>query len=414
MIQQISKGCEAIAKIMETRGFRTETVNKYWRHWNKLLHYMSQNEISTYTPNVGLDFLADVCGIFVNTKLDRAKRWVARSVLHLNDYLEFGTIFLTTPARPTTSCLMRFSSVLDAFKSHQCKKHDISPKTLSSYNRSIGKFLLYLENQNITDISGITAAQIHDYCKMIAKFSDGVAHNTSCAVRVFLRYLHKEGVLREDLSRKIPFFSYNRQSKLPSTLSAEEMTALLNAINRASPVGKRDYAIILLACRLGLRSGDIRMLQFGDIHWERNNIEVTTQKTGKFLTLPLLAEVGHAIIDYIKFARPFTDSPIIFQTCNAPICPLSVAAISSIVKCYARKAAINTVPGRHLGPHLLRNTLASTLLRENVPLPEISGILSHSTTRTTQEYYLRIDVNQLKRCALEPPQFSWEPIEEVF
>ena len=408
-MQQLSETCEAIAQTMKTRGFRKGTIDRYWRYWNKLLHYMSCNGINTYTPKTGLDFLSDNYGIFVDTVLTQEKKVIVRTVQLISDYFEFGTTFLTSPAVSIANSLMRFGDILDGFKLYQRKNHDISAITLSSYDRHIGKFLLYLESRNLKDISDITAEHIHDCCKMIAKTSAGTAHNMSCAVRVFLRYLHKEGVLRDDFSTKIPFFSYSCQSKLPSALDEEEVAALFKTINRASCVGKRDYAIIQLACRLGLRSGDIRTL-----HWERNTIEIVTQKTGKQLILPLLAEVGQAIIDYIRYARPVTDSLIIFQTCNAPVGPLSAAGISSIVKSYARKAAINTVPGRHYGSHLLRNTLASALLKENVPLPEISGILSHSTTRTTQEYYLRIDINQLKRCAIEPPQFSWEPTEEVF
>jgi integrase len=201
---------------------------------------------------------------------------------------------------------------------------------------------------------------------------------------------------------------------LPSVLTAEEQDTLIKSIDRAGAVGKRDYAIILTALRLGLRSGDIRTLKFSDIHWERNTIEIVTQKTKSALTLPLLEDVGSALIDYIKNARPETDSPIIFQTHTAPTAPLSAPTMSSIVKRYAGKAGINTSPGRHLGPHLMRNTLASALLEANVPLPEISGILGHAQTRTTQQYYLRMEIPQLRRCALEAPPFSWEPKEEVF
>jgi integrase len=174
------------------------------------------------------------------------------------------------------------------------------------------------------------------------------------------------------LSVKVPSFSYCRKSKLPSVLSDEEKKALISSIDRTGSVGKRDYAIILLATLLGLRSGDIRTLKFGDIHWDKNTIEIVMQKTGKPLILPLLEDVGCALIDYIKYARPITDNPIIFHTCNAPITPLSGSALSCIVKKYARKAAIDTVPARHLGPHIMRNTLASALMKENVPLPEIS------------------------------------------
>ena len=143
-------------------------------------------------------------------------------------------------------------------------------------------------------------------------------------------------------------------------------------------------------------------------------IEIITQKTGESLTLPLLEDVGGALVDYIKYTRPVTDSQVIFQTCVAPIKPLSAPAVSAIVKSRAGKASINTAPGRRLGPHLLRNTLASALLAEQVPLAEIAGIRAHSTTQTTQRYYLRIDTKQLRMCALDVPPLSWEQPEEVF
>ncbi len=414
MQQQIHNACGTVSQMLKKRGFLPRTIDHYWRYWNKLLRYLSDNGVIDYTPKDGLEFLSEACGITASTGLNREQRWLVRSVQYLNDALDFGTVFPTAPAVSTADSLVHFGGALEAFKSHQQKLHNISSSTLYNYDNNIGKFLLYLEHQNMTDLSCITVAQLYDCCKIIAKQSDGAAHNMSCAIRVFLRYLHKEGIMCENLSGKIPSFAYRRQSKLPSALDAEEMSALLASVDRASRVGKRDYAIILLACRLGLRSGDILALRFSDIRWERNTIEIVTQKTGTPLTLPLLDDVGQAIIDYAKYARPTVESPVIFQTCNAPIGSLSASAGSRIVKKYAGKAAIATAPNRRLGPHLLRNTLASALLRENVPLPAISDILTHSGTRTTQEYYLRIDINQLRRCALDPSPFLWEPTEEVF
>ena len=413
-MQQIYESCNNVDKILKERGYLASTIDKYWRYWNKLMSYMSEYCINDYSPTVGLNFLLDIYSISTSSELDKEKKWIVRSVQHLNDYREFGTIFPELPYVSTADCLKRFGGIIGEFKAYQRKKNNICETTLTSYDKYIGKFLLYIENQNINELSEITAAQIHDYCKIIAKHSDSIAHNMSCSLRVFLRYLHKEGILQDDFSIKIPSYTYSRKSKLPSSLNNEEKNALLNSVSRTNCVGKRDYAIILLACRLGLRSSDIRALRFSDFHWERNTLEIVTQKTGKTLILPLLDDVGQAIIEYIKYARPVTESTVVFQTCNAPIGKLSAPAVSNIVKKYARKAAINSSPSRRLGPHLLRNTLASALLNENVPLPEISSILSHSTTRTTQEYYLRIDINQLIRCALNPPPFSWEPTEEVF
>ena len=234
MQQQIRKTCEEIAQMLKERGFLPQTIDRYWQCWNKLLRYLSENGVATYTPKGGLDFLSEACNITANTGVNREQRWIIRSVQYLNDALDFGTVFPTNPTVSTADSLMYFGSALETFKSHQQKRHSVSSSTRYSYEKYIGKFLLYLEHQNMTDLSCITVEQLHDCCKMIAKQSDGAAHNMSCSIRVFLRYLHKEGITREDLSVKIPSFAYRRQSKLPSALDAGELSALLASVNRAS------------------------------------------------------------------------------------------------------------------------------------------------------------------------------------
>jgi site-specific recombinase XerD len=413
-MESIASICESIARILESRGFKVSTVKKHWRYWNKLSGYLEEKDLKSYDAKIGLDFLSDVYGITIFTGLDREDKWIVRSVQYLNDYLKSGVIFPATPRVSTIDSLTWTGEYLVSFKRYQTEKHNITQTTLDGYDKNIGKFLLYLESRNIASISKMTPKHVFNFCEIIAKQSEGVAHNIVCSLRVFLRYLYTTGIYGEDFSQKVPSFAYSRKSKLPSVLTSDEKRALVESIDRTDNVGKRDYAIILAALRLGLRSGDIRLLKFDNIHWEKNTIELVQQKTGNPLVLPLLEDVGQALIDYIRYARPNTDSPIIFQTFNAPINPLSAPAMSCIVKKYARKAAIDSSVERHLGPHLMRNTLASALLEENVPLPEISGILGHSTSRTTQEYYLRIDIKQLRRCALEAPPFSWDPIEEVF
>jgi len=331
----------------------------------------------------------------------------------LNDFIATGTIFPTAPKISAANALRIFGFLLADFKKFQQDRFSISLTTLNNYDRHIGRFLLYLE-EHISKISNLTSCLIYDYSKTLIEFTDGIAHNASCSIRVFLRYLYVSKEVPLDYSYKVPRFMYRRKSRLPSVLMEEEVIKILESIDRSSAVGKRDYAIILLARRLGFRSGDIRTLEFGHIHWERNVIEKTMQKTGKLLTLPLLDDVGAALIDYIKYARPIYSSSIVFLTCNIPIKPLTAPGISCILKRAANQASVDTAPNRPSGPHILRSTLASAMLSEDIPLPVISGILGHENTRTTQEYYLRIDKKQLQRCALEVPCFSWEAEEEVF
>ena len=399
---------------LRSRGFSDRTIQHHRRCWKRLMAYLDRNGIGEYDPISGIRFLAEEYGIMPTTEAkDKTARSRVRSIKYLNDYIDFGTVFPTSPPVSAAGSLQHFKSLLEEFKRHQCCRHSISETTLVGYDKNVGKFLLYLESRAIFDASLIGAEDVRAFLPAIAAQSDGVAYNISCSLRVFLRYLKESDTLKTDLSGIVPSFAYRRKSKLPSSMSQDEVSQILASVDRSGPVGKRDYAIILLACRLGLRSTDIRNLTFSEIRWETNSISLAQRKTGVPLTLPLSEEVGCALIDYLKGARPTSDSGVVFLTMNAPTRAISGTGITAIVKKYAAKAGIETTPERHVGPHLMRNALASALLKEGVSLPEISGILGHSSTSTTQQYYLRIDDAQLRQCALSP-RFWAKPEEEVF
>lgn len=218
------------------------------------------------------------------------------------------------------------------------------------------------------------------------------------------------------MSTVVPTSPHIRNAKLPSFFSAEEIERILGVIDLASPVGKRDYAILLTAYRLGFRSGDIRRLTFSDIRWAEDTIEFISQKNRKQIIFPLLTDVGNALINYIEHGRPKCKCETIFVTHEAPIRPfVTSAALSGILKQYSNKAGIDSIPGQRRCMHAFRGSLASALLEKDVPLPVISEILSHSDTKTTTSYYLRIGIPQLSKCSLEVPQLIWtEDAKEVF
>jgi integrase/recombinase XerD len=406
----IEKVTEELVKV----GYKPGSIQVYRRHWNALLTYESNNEIKSYSPTVGLEFLDAVYGINIFTSLSKQDKVRARSITLLNDFSRDGMLFPALRYRPTKSFLCCFSQILEAFKNHQTNKFQISNSTLYSYNRHVGRFLLYLERHGITKLDQLRPKIILDYCASHSTYSLSTLYNSFCALRVFLRYLTIKKLLVVDYSRIIPLVPYKRASKLPSTFTTEEAERIFQAVDRSNPMGKRDYAVMKIAHRLGLRSADIRSLKFSEIHWEKNTIELTMKKTGGSIVLPLLEDVGQALIDYIKFGRPESDSSIIFLRHISPIKPISAPGLTTIVKRYANKAGINSAPGNGKGPHAMRSSLASALLAENVPLPIISGILGHSSTRTTQTY-LKIDIKQMRNCSLEVPMFDWNVARgEVF
>lgn len=166
-------------------------------------------------------------------------------------------------------------------------------------------------------------------------------------------------------------------------------------------MGKRDYAMILLATRLGLRSSDIRFLEFSNIDWDNNLIIFEQYKTKDKLELPLSVDVGEAIIDYIRNGRAKSDSKCIFLRCNAPYVPMTETALNCIVTKYFRKANVDYSKKKH-GPHSLRHSLATNLLNNGIPLPIIAEILGHQSSQTTM-HYLHISTPTLLRCALDVP-----------
>ncbi|HXC25345.1 MAG TPA: site-specific integrase [Gemmatimonadaceae bacterium] len=229
-------------------------------------------------------------------------------------------------------------------------------------------------------------------------------NNILMTIRVFLRFLCAHTLLQDNREEYWMAFVKARSvrhAKIPSVYSREEVERLIRAIDRGNPQGKRDYTIILLAARYGLRVSDIVGLRHCHLDWTHNRIVLLQQKTGKKVEFPLSEEVGHAIIEYLKFGRPAVNDPYIFLTAMAPYGKLSPAGVHRAITDYMRQADIGFQERKH-GPHALRQSLASNLLRLNTPMPAISEILGHAQTETTRSY-LRVDLTQLMQCALDVP-----------
>ena len=157
---------------------------------------------------------------------------------------------------------------------------------------------------------------------------------------------------------------------------------------------------LLLAARVGLRSSDIINLKFSNINWEKNEINLVQQKTKTPLTLPLLKDVGEAIINYIKNGRPNIEDQHIFIREAKPYMKLSSSSLHMIVDGYLKRAKIKIPTGKKHGPHALRHSLATLLLENNIPISTIKEILAHQSTETTK-IYLKVSEKQLLQCALD-------------
>lgn len=273
--------------------------------------------------------------------------------------------------------------------------------TIQIYDLVSRQFLEYLEERKVEDLAQVRGSEISTFIPFIAKqYQPGSMRTVLSALRCFIRFVECQKLTELRLSQAIPSSS-GRITKVFPTITIEEEQKLLDAVDCTTPSGKRNYAMLLLALRTGLRSIDIINLKLGDIQWKRNTIEIVQSKTGTPLVLPLLTDVGNAIADYILNGRPESQQPYLFLHTQAPYRKLSASASGYGISCKMMKAAgIRQGPEDRKGFHCFRHYVASRLLSEETPLPIISSILGHRNKDSTK-VYLSTDLVHLRTCALD-------------
>lgn len=240
--------------------------------------------------------------------------------------------------------------------------------------------------------------------------SDACGHRTSykSTVREMLQYLFDFSILDKDLSPyvlKEP--KRSKRLEIPTTYTTEEIKSLLGAIDRSTPKGKRDYLVVLLAAEYGMRASDIVRLSLKHIDWERNTVSFSQCKTDVPVQYPLLSSVGNAIIDYLRHGRPTgVDDVIIVSHDHVTRGKLlSTPTIHSIVTAAFRRSQIQGWQKKKHGPHSLRFSLASNMLKQGIGFQVISTVLGHTSTESTKAY-VKIDIDRLRECSLPVPNLN--------
>ncbi len=215
-------------------------------------------------------------------------------------------------------------------------------------------------------------------------------------LRSFLNYLFQEGKTTTNLAMAIPATAGGRLSELPRYLEAAEVEKLLRSCDRRQNAGRRDYAVLVLLARLGLRASEVVHLELDDIDWVAGEL-IVRGKGNRVDRMPLLQEVGKAVADYLQRGRPSGSTRRVFVHCKAPYAGFSSPpnAVSGIVNRALARAGLN--PPNH-GAHLLRHSLATNLLRNGASLTQIGQVLRHQQTQTT-EIYAKVDVKALRALA---------------
>lgn len=287
------------------------------------------------------------------------------------------------------------------------KSSDLSLSTIDHYKRISVEFLDCLNQLKLQSIEQLTMEIINTYLNTLAGFSYKTVEQKICGLRHFLRFLYSKNKISINFADKIHMPKISKSAKIPTVWSENELKALLSVIDRNNPVGKRDYAMIMIACVLGLRIGDIKNLRFNNFNWEEKKLSIIQHKTKQPLIVSIPDTIGWAVIDYIKNARPkYYETDIIFLKHMPPFDPIgSKNHMSEVIKRYMNKAGLKF--NHKAGFHSLRHSAASMLLDMETPLPVITNILGHSDSDITA-VYLKTDIKKLMECVLDPEDFEYE------
>jgi site-specific recombinase XerD len=392
---------EVISKISEylrKRFLRKDNTLKQYRcYWGKVKRYMDSQNIRDIDASVCRDYLLYEFNNRDFSELTKREKVIVSTVNILIEFLETGAVQIM---KEQINLDGPIGALMIKYLTSKAEQR-LANRTIYEYELRLSQFLHFLKNNRIEDIASIRLQHILNYIRSISPRTITVARKSILVLRGFFKYLYTQRILETDFSFMIPKSNYKSQAKLPSIYSKEEVEKLISSIERSSMIGKRDYAIILLAARLGLRSSDIANLKFDNLLWEQNIIRLVQLKTDKEIELPLLPEVGNAIIDYLKYSRQPSDEPFVFFTACSPIIPITTKAITGLVQRAFIKAGIDIKDKRH-GTHALRHSLAGRLLECQTILPVISEVLGHENTESTK-FYLRVDLTSMRQCALDVP-----------
>jgi len=415
MIKQTTSLDDLISKathyIKYKLNYSRSVIHKYTRSWKQLKKHMEENGIKNYNQDVEKKILNRMFKDKTKRELSDCEQYFYSGIQKLTEFQRTGRIEVRDRPKYPRAFDGAIGEAINQFLECKRLQDRLSLHRLHSHKRNLFQFLSFCNRKKIFSPKDINLAFILEFLSGRDSSKSSVIPFHILTLRSFTKYAYEKGHLPFDFSNKIPKFKSVRQPKLPSVYSKEEIQKLLASVERTSSVGKRNYAIILIATRLGIRAFDIARLQFDNLHWETSAIKLKQSKTGKDLELPLLSDVGNAIIDYLKYGRPKSDEPYVFLKERPPYehFPTSTA-VSHIVQRAFIKAGIN-VKNRKFGPHSLRHTLGFRMLEESTILPVISEVLGHQNSESAK-YYLRIDLKSMRECVLDVPAVPKEFYEQ--
>jgi len=392
----VSELVEGITPCIKAKQYSESYISGFQQIFNRMLSYCENHKEQYFSTELAQQFLLDCYGVQPGTVERRCSR-ANRAMDMLLDYQHFGTVMIRRRLNRVFPTALKSAS--EGYL-NQMVLRGRRENTVLSHRKFLLRFTDFLDSIGIAGYEYLTPDAVNQFIKVIlCNYSNSVAMEYYSILRHFLRYLALSSNTKEDLSLKlVPVKRLSTSARIPTTLTMEQIESILSSVDRESPQGKRDYAVLMIATKLGIRTCDIRNLRPSNFDWDQHMVSFTQIKTGEPLSLPLPVDVGWAVIDYLKNGRPVSETPEIFLRAVAPY--ESLHNFDNILIKHMRKAGIPLTSLKHHGLHSLRHSLATHMLDEEIPITSIQGVLGHISAESTQKY-IGVNVRQLRSCALE-------------
>jgi site-specific recombinase XerD len=317
--------------------------------------------------------------------------WLStKAVAPLLGYLRaLGVAQTPSPIDPATPA----GHLLERYRCYLIQERGLAASTVAAYSHVARLFLFNRSPQGELDLERLNAAEVTDFVLAECRARRvGSAKYIVCGLRALLRFLYADGHAESQLAAAVPSVAGWRLAGLPKALSSRDVSVLLASCDRRTTIGRRDFAVLTLLVRLGLRAGEVAALGLIDIDWRAGEV-VVRGKGRRQERLPLPIDVGEALVGWLRRGRPRCDSPKLFTRVRAPHRGLTNSAVSGVVRAAAARAGLTEVSA-----HRLRHTAATEMLRAGAGLSEVGQVLRHASTLTTS-IYAKVDRQTLRTLA---------------
>lgn len=388
-----------LIRCQKERKYAQSAIERSITFAKRLSQFMEEKGLGIYTESVGSEFIKEMRARYAVDTFLAIQLFIARL-----DAIQKNKDFVVCRKTSVPIKLPFGLDVLCSAYIEHCQRKGLSRRTLDDYEKKCRWFLKGLMDNGITQAEDIDASAVSGalLCLTSAEYIPDIQR--------FLRFLFQERYLDHDYSYIIP--NFKRPKPLPSVYSMEEIRQIEAAVDRSTPCGKRDYAIVLMTTRFVIRAGDIVKMLLEQLDFQNSRVMIIQSKTKVPLSLPMVPELRRALLDYIENGRNKSSDPHVFLSLHPPYSGLTNATPGQTVRRVIHAAGIE--PGnRRSGSHAMRSSLASSMVNDNVSYETVRRTLGHTNPNAIKSY-VRVDVEHLRPYSLEPPPATGQFAELLY